>query len=173
MHRYDDIWPKALCQRKWIHVFSLGFGLGLGLWMPGTWGTLAALPFFMLLSQGGVWFYGMGWLLLLLLSVWASDQTAQALQDKDPKCVVCDEVVGWLWVLLWVPHTWLAMVLSFIAFRVFDIWKPWPIGWVDRHCSGGWGIVLDDVLAGCYVVGLYALGQCLMMGFMHQWVVTF
>lgn len=149
-------WPVSLRQQWWQHGFSLGFGLGLLPGMPGTWGTLAALPFYAVLMQGTLWQFGLGWLLLFAFSIWTSGQTAQALGDKDPKCVVCDEVVGWLLVLMWVPQTPQAICMSFVLFRFFDVLKPWPIGWVDRCCRGGFGIVMDDVLAGCYVLLCYA-----------------
>lgn len=84
---------------------------------------------------------------LFAFGVWACDATARALEDEDPKAVVWDEVVACAGVLLLAPPTGLGWALGFGLFRLFDIWKPFPISWVDRRIKGGVGIMLDDALA--------------------------
>ncbi|MDA8416111.1 MAG: phosphatidylglycerophosphatase A [Betaproteobacteria bacterium] len=129
------------------HWVSLGFGAGLSRWAPGTVGSLLGFPLFFLLR---LYSWPVAWsvlALLFLLGVWVCDVTAQALGDQDPKSVVWDEIVATAAVLLVAPANILGWGLGWALFRIFDIWKPFPIGWVDRRVHGGWGIMLDDGLA--------------------------
>ena len=81
---------------------------------------------------------------------------------EDPGAIVIDEVAGQWLVLVAAPLDPLAYALAFLLFRIFDIWKPWPVRWADRHVKGGLGIMLDDILAAIYAVallsGLLAIG---------------
>lgn len=141
------------------------FGSGLLPRAPGTWGSLAALPFAALL----VWFGGWPLLLaasglLFVLGTWASERYARRLGKKDPSEIVVDEVLGqWLVLLPWALDPF-AYLLGFAAFRVFDIAKPWPVSLADRRLAGGLGIMLDDVIAAGY-----ALAGCGLLHFLTGW----
>jgi len=88
--------------------------------------------------------------ILFLLGCWSSELTAKALNAHDHPGIVIDEIVGYLITMLFVPVTWYWIILGFILFRLFDIWKPWPVSVADEKVHGGVGIMLDDVLAGLY-----------------------
>ena len=134
------------------HFLALGFGSGLAPRAPGTWGTAIAVPIYLLLGQLPV----AGYLVLLLaafgLGVWACGFTARALGVHDHPAIVWDEVVGFLVAMAVAPPGVLWIVLGFLLFRFFDIWKPWPIGVLDRAVHGGFGIMLDDVVAGVFAL---------------------
>lgn len=125
------------------------FGLGTVRPAPGTLASLAALPMAALLhSWGGTLAVLIGASALFGLGVAASAQCIIAAEILDPPEIVIDEVVGIWLALALVPVTPLAYGLSFALFRLFDIWKPGPVGWVDENVKGGIGIMLDDVVAG-------------------------
>jgi len=130
------------------HFLSFGFGSGLAPVAPGTFGTLAAVPLFWLLSQLPLAIY----LLIVaggtLLGIWLCGFTARTLGVHDHGAIVWDEVIGYLITMILAPAGWPWAVIGFVLFRLFDIIKPWPIRWADRHVGGGLGIMLDDVLAG-------------------------
>lgn len=131
---------------EWL---ATGFGLGRVPRAPGTAGSLLGVGLWWLLKDWGL-LPGVGALLLCVLgSVWVAGVTAKRLGESDPSCVVIDEVVGMPVALLWVAPVLWEVVAAFVAFRVFDIWKPFPIRQSQR-LPGGWGIVADDVLAGVY-----------------------
>jgi phosphatidylglycerophosphatase A len=119
---------------------------------PGTWGSLAALPFAWLL----IVYFGSPLVLfiaaafLLPVGVWASAQHSNKLGTHDAGEIVVDEVAG-QWIALAVaPYSPLGWVAAFLLFRFFDVIKPWPISWIDARVSGGWGIMADDIVAGIF-----------------------
>ncbi len=119
--------------------------------MPGTWGSLAALPFAWGLHSLGGWpLLGGAALLTFGVGIWASGVAARTQGLDDPSEVVIDEVAGQWLTLAVVPPDLLFYVLGFILFRIADILKPWPVSWADRNLKGGLGIMLDDVLAAVY-----------------------
>ena len=130
---------------------------------PGTWGSLAALPpawFLVNLFGSPILLIGAA-ALLLPLGVWASARHSEKLGTHDAGEIVVDEVVG-LWIALAVaPYSLAGWVAAFLFFRFFDILKPWPINRLDARVTGGWGIMLDDVVAGLFaatcLVGLWFL----------------
>ena len=131
-----------------VHFLALGFGSGLIPFMPGTFGSLAALPLL-------IPFLYLPPITLLLVAVLASaigiylcGKTADDMQVHDHGSIVWDEVAGILLTFLWVPLSLWTVVAGFLLFRFFDIVKPWPIGPVDKYVSGGLGIMLDDIIAG-------------------------
>lgn len=131
-----------------VHLLAFGFGSGLAPRAPGTFGTLVAVPLFLLLSQGPLLFY-LGFLLVAFVAgVFWCGRTARELGVHDHPGIVWDEVVGFLVTMLAAPAGWPWLVAGFVLFRLFDILKPWPIRWADRRVQGGLGIMLDDVLAG-------------------------
>jgi len=129
------------------NFFALGFGTGLSRYAPGTVGSLVGLPLVLIMPVQPL-LYGTVLLLLFAFGVWCCHESSLHLGVHDHPGIVWDEIVGMLIVLYAVPHTLLYLLLGFLMFRLFDILKPWPIGWVDKQVEGGLGIMLDDVLAG-------------------------
>ena len=145
----------------WIATW---FGAGLLPRAPGTWGSLAALPFAWLIHAhwGQAWL-GAGAALLFAVGVWAAERYRRRGDlpeaQEDPQTVVVDEVVGqWLVLAVLPAPELLPYAIGFALFRLFDVWKPWPVSWADRHVKGGLGIMLDDALAAAY--GAAALFLC-------------
>ncbi|PKM28963.1 MAG: phosphatidylglycerophosphatase A [Gammaproteobacteria bacterium HGW-Gammaproteobacteria-11] len=134
--------------RNPVHFLAFGLGSGAIPKAPGTWGTLAAVPFVLLWQQLPLAGYIAVLLVSTLLGIWLCGRTARDLGVHDHGGIVWDEFVGlWLTMLL-APPGWLWLLAGFVLFRLFDIWKPWPIGWVDKQVEGGLGIMLDDLIAG-------------------------
>ena len=132
------------------YFLAQGFGSGRSPWMPGTMGSLVALPFYYLLQLTGIWGYIVLVSAALLFGIWLSEKVAADMQVKDPGSIVWDEFVG-IWIALFMlPEGWYWLVAGFALFRLFDIAKPWPVGWLDKNLSGGVGIMMDDVAAGFY-----------------------
>lgn len=142
----------------WFHPATLiatWFGSGLLSKAPGTWGSLAALPFGWGLAYfGGPWFLACGTIVVFLVGLWASHVYAQALGQADPGSVVVDEVAGQWLALLPVALAPLYYPIAFIAFRFFDILKPWPVSWLDKRVKGAFGIMADDIMAGLYAAAV-------------------
>ncbi len=132
------------------HLAAFGFGSGLSPWAPGTAGTLVAVPLFYSLSSLPIMAYFFVVLGMMVLGVWLCGWSARDLGVHDHPGIVWDEIVGYLVTMAGAPAHWAAMLIGFCLFRLFDIWKPWPIGRVDQGLSGGMGIMLDDVLAGVF-----------------------
>ncbi len=132
-------------------VATIG-GIGLLPRAPGTFGSLAALPLaWVALHSGGPLLLILLALLLFLVGCWAAQIYSRSIGVNDPGSVVVDEVVGQWLTLLAVPMLgWREMALGFALFRLFDIWKPWPVSVADRRLRGGFGIMADDVLAAVY-----------------------
>ncbi len=131
-----------------LHLLSLGLGSGCIPLAPGSFGTLVAIPLFLLLQPLAPISYAVLIVLLFGLGVFLCGYTARALGVHDHPAIVWDEVVGYLITMFMAPAGWPAIVLGFVLFRFFDIVKPWPIRQIDRQVHGGLGIMLDDVLAG-------------------------
>jgi phosphatidylglycerophosphatase A len=133
-----------------IHLLSFGFGSGLSPKAPGTMGTLVAIPIFLVMSQLTFAIYLSILMIIFVIGCWASEKTAKALNVHDHPGIVIDEIAGYLITMIMVPVTWYWVLLGFLLFRLFDIWKPWPISVIDKQVKGGFGIMLDDVLAALY-----------------------
>jgi phosphatidylglycerophosphatase A len=132
------------------HLFAFGFGSGLAPKAPGTFGTLAAVPIFWLI-QDLHWSFYLSWLVVTFaLGVYWCDRSSKALGVHDHGGIVWDEFVGYWVTMFLAPKGWIWMLIGFVAFRFFDIVKPWPIGWLDKKVKGGFGIMVDDLLAGIY-----------------------
>ena len=130
------------------HVLAFGFGTGLAPRAPGTVGSLVALPLYFLLAPLALPVYLVLLAGLLLLGVWVTAHTERDLGVHDHPGIVFDEIVGQLAALTLVPVSIVWIVIGFGLFRLFDIWKPWPIRWLNSRVTGGWGIMLDDLAAG-------------------------
>jgi phosphatidylglycerophosphatase A len=135
-----------------IHFIAFGFGSGLAPTAPGTVGTLVGIPFFFLMASLSLGSYLVLTLLLFLFGVWVCDQSSKMLGVHDHGGIVWDEIVGYLVTMIAAPSGWGWVAMGFILFRIFDIFKPWPISYLDKHVSGGMGIMIDDVLAGIYAL---------------------
>ncbi len=130
--------------------FAFGFGSGLAPFAPGTFGTLMAIPLYLLMAP-------LPWLLYLVLTaiafvvgVFLCDRASHLLGVHDHGGIVWDEFVG-LWITLFlVPNEWPWLLAGFLLFRFFDIIKPFPIKWLDKKVKGGFGIMIDDVIAGLF-----------------------
>ena len=133
-----------------VHFLAFGFGSGLSPFAPGTAGTLAAIPLYLLLVQLPFWGYVAALLVMSLVGIWICGESSRRLGVHDHGGIVWDEFAGYLLTMLAAPAGWVWIVVGFFLFRLFDIWKPWPIRVVDRDVSGGFGIMFDDILAGIY-----------------------
>lgn len=131
------------------YLLATGFGSGLSPFFPGTIGSLVAIPLWYLLSFLPLKLYCFWILLALGLGVYLCEYVEKQIGVHDHGSVVWDEFLG-IWItLMFVPlMTWQWVLIGFVIFRFFDIWKPWPIRWFDRQVKGGAGIMLDDVIAG-------------------------
>ena len=138
--------PKGLRPRLILAAATWG-GVGYLPGMPGTWGTLAALPLWWALSLLGPWGYGLGTAAVLLLALWSAGPAQDYLGRTDHPAIVADEVAGLLITLAGVPLSWQNAVAGFVIFRILDILKPFPIRWFSRG-EGGLEVVADDVVAG-------------------------
>ncbi len=130
------------------YCLAFGFGSGLSPIAPGTFGTLAAIPIYVILA---FLLNAKAYLLVVLLAfvsgIWICQRVSRDLGEHDYAGIVWDEMVGYWLTMFLVPLHWFWMVLGFVLFRLFDIWKPYPIRAIDKRVGGGLGIMLDDVLA--------------------------
>ena len=131
-----------------VLFLAFGFGSGLVKKMPGTIGTIAAIPVYLLFIQTDAWLYSVLTTLVIITGFWICGNAAKLLGEHDFGGIVWDEVAGFLITMWLVPFSWAAVLIGFVLFRFFDILKPWPIKWIDQQVGGGLGIMLDDVLAG-------------------------
>ncbi len=153
-------------KQKICWIIATWFGSGFLPKAPGTWGSLAALPFaYIIIVYTCPYALIVGTVALFFIGMWASDKVEKSVPSKDPGFIVVDEVVG-QWIAL-LPLSFLyriyyhdsfylyfpaIAIIAFIAFRIFDIWKPWPVNYADKNFPGGYGIMLDDVVAGMYAL---------------------
>lgn len=149
---YQDL--KKLNLANPLHLAAVGLGSGLVPKAPGTFGSLAAIPFLWLLAPLPTWAYILALLLSFLFGVWCCQSASDAMGVHDHGGIVFDEFVG-VWITLFaIPLNALNLLLGFALFRLFDILKPWPIKWLDQKVSGGFGIMIDDVLAGLFALAV-------------------
>lgn len=134
------------------HLLSFGFGAGLLPKAPGTFGTLVALPMAALAMALSMQQQLMLIALLFLIGIYVCQQTGVALGVSDHGAIVWDEVVAMMLVLTFTPFFWGWWLVAFFLFRLFDIWKPFPIRQIDAKVKGGLGVMLDDMLAALYAV---------------------
>jgi phosphatidylglycerophosphatase A len=135
---------------NWVHLLAFGFGAGCSPKAPGTMGTLLAVGFYLPMSRLSLPVYALVLLGVVLLGIWLCGRAARDLGVHDHPGIVWDEIAGFLLTMFAAPTGWWWIVLGFALFRLFDIWKPWPIRWLDRRVAGGWGIMLDDLVAGLF-----------------------
>lgn len=136
---------------------AYGFGSGLSPTAPGTMGTVVALPIYWMIQDVGLLSYLLITLVAFIAGIWICQQAVNWLKQDDPSTVVWDEIVGYLITMIAAPTGWLWILLGFVLFRIFDIWKPWPISLADRRLHGGMGIMVDDVIAGAFAAVILQL----------------
>ena len=140
--------PRLL--RDPVHFFALGFGAGLVPVAPGTAGTVVGVLLDPLLRPLGIELRIVLVALLFLAGIWLCEQSARRLGVHDHPAIVWDEIVGYLALMLVLPGGWTWALAGFLVFRLFDIWKPWPIRQLDHAVEGGFGIMLDDLVAAAW-----------------------
>lgn len=149
MIEFQSIQPSM---KNPVHLLAFGLGSGLSPKAPGTMGTLAAIPFFLLMQDLPATYYILVLLVSSILGVYLCGRTADDLQVHDHPGIVWDEFVGYWLTMFMAPSGWLWVVIGFVLFRIFDILKPWPISWLDKRVAGGFGIMVDDLLAGVFAL---------------------
>lgn len=141
--------PKIILSDP-IHFLAFGFGSGLSPKAPGTMGTLVALPLVYALMHASLPVYLCSVLMLSLVGMYVCGESARRLNAHDHPGIVLDEFAGMTVTMIAVPLELHWLLLGFVLFRMFDIFKPWPIREADHRLSGGFGIMLDDIIAGIF-----------------------
>jgi phosphatidylglycerophosphatase A len=142
-----------------VQFLALGFGSGLAPKAPGTFGTLAAIPLFLLLTMlmPTPLPYAIAVIVMGFAGIYICGKAADDLGVHDHPAIVWDEFIGFFITMFMVPVSWQSILVGFILFRIFDIFKPWPISFIDRNMTGGSGIMFDDVLAGFFALAIMQL----------------
>jgi len=151
--------PQGISLRQPPVLLATWFGSGLLPFVPGTWGSLAALPFaWLIVWQAGSYGLLAAGMAILAVGIWAGGVYAERAGAEDPGPVVIDEVAGQWLTLVPAALDPVQFGIGFILFRIADILKPWPARWVERELPGGLGIMIDDVIAAAYAaLGLVIL----------------
>lgn len=136
--------------RRFILFLSSNAGLGYAPVAAGTFGTLAGIPAYWLLAKLPPLLWLLTVLALFFLSCWAAGEAGRIYGVVDDGRIVIDELIGYLVTIALLPFTWKTAILGFLLFRVFDILKPQPARFCDKKIKNGYGVVLDDVVAGLY-----------------------
>jgi phosphatidylglycerophosphatase A len=142
------------------HVLSVWFGCGHLPLAPGTWGTLGAIPLYLLLRPHGPVAVAIAAVVVTLVGIWSSGRVERRLKIEDPQIVCIDEVAGVLITWIAAPMTTRALIVGFVAFRAFDMLKPWPANKL-QELPGGPGVMLDDVAAGVWGAAVLLGGRAL------------
>ncbi|QBG35175.1 phosphatidylglycerophosphatase A family protein [Litorilituus sediminis] len=137
---------------KPVQFLALGFGSGLAPKAPGTFGTLAAIPLFLLASGLSPLVMAAVIVIMSVAGIYICGKAAEEVGVHDHPAIVWDEIVGYFITMFMVPVTIQTILVGFVLFRIFDILKPWPISLADKKLSGGFGIMFDDILAGIFAL---------------------
>lgn len=138
-------------------ILATGFGSGYSPIAPGTAGTLVAVPIYIFLSfycQVNLLVYLTITIVVIVVGSIAAHRAGKHFGLIDAGHIVIDEIAGFLVTMTLIPLSWPSLILGFALFRVFDIWKPWPASYFDRSVANGFGVVMDDVAAGCYALAI-------------------
>lgn len=141
--------PAATWQNP-LYFIAFGFGSGAAPFAPGTFGTLLAIPFYLLLRHLSPVMYITFVVLFCILSMWICERVSNEISIHDHPGMNLDEFAGFFVTMIFAPIGWQWIALGFVLFRLFDIWKPWPINWLDEKIHGGFGMVIDDIVAGLF-----------------------
>jgi len=145
------------------HLLAFGFGSGLIPLMPGTFGSLAAIPILIGMSFLNTSLFIVVTILAFVLGIKLCQIASEALGSHDHGSIVWDEIAGMMVTFLFVPIDALSLFLGFLLFRFFDILKPWPINVIDQKVHGGFGIMIDDIVAGAMA--------CLSLHFIYLFII--
>lgn len=140
-----------------VHLLAFGFGAGCSPRAPGTMGTVLAVALYLPLATLPLPFYLGALALVTLAGIWICGRASRDLGVHDHPGIVWDEIAGFLLTMVAAPPGWSWILVGFLLFRLFDIWKPWPIAWLDRRVVGGLGIMLDDLVAGVFAAACLQL----------------
>ncbi|PIE45965.1 MAG: phosphatidylglycerophosphatase A [Gammaproteobacteria bacterium] len=151
----------SLTGRSWYEKLVLFFAFGLGSGFlrpaPGTWGTLPGVALAAVVMHHPT-LHVVTLIVVTLVGTWLCQRASDILGVHDHSGIVIDEIAGILLTMLFFEPSLLNLTLGFVLFRLFDIVKPWPIKWIDQRIDGGWGIMLDDLIAGVFAwLSLYIL----------------
>jgi len=152
-----DLAVRRVALGTWPGFLAFGFGSGLSRYAPGTMGTIAAIPFALLLKTLPALVF---WPLLaglFLLGVKICTISSRQLGRHDPGGIVWDEMVAYWLTVAFLPVSWPWWLAAFVLFRFFDILKPWPIRWAENRFSDGLGIMLDDIFAALYAMAMLGM----------------
>lgn len=141
---FQSVW------RNPIHFVACGFGVGTLPWMPGTFGTIVGVVLYLMLAKLSLIPYLLITFILLVAGVYLCGRVNRDFGTDDHPAAVWDEIASFPVVMIAIPCQWYFILIGFILFRIFDIWKPWPIRWVDKNIHGGIGVMLDDVIAALF-----------------------
>lgn len=142
--------PAAVVFKDPVHLLAFGFGSGMSRWAPGTFGSLGALVVYFAIIEFPDWAYLSIVVIMTITGFWICGESARKLGVHDHPGIVWDEWVGMLITLAFAPAGLIWVLVGFILFRIFDILKPFPANFFDKHSEDGVGIVMDDVVAGIY-----------------------
>lgn len=143
--------PDSVWHNPW-HFIAFGFGSGMAPILQGTAGTLAAIPFYLMMRDLSLgWYVGLV-AVLTILATWLCHRVEQEIGVHDHPGMNLDEFIGYWVAMINAPLGWRWVVLGFVLFRIFDMWKPWPISWLDDNIGGGFGMIFDDVVAGLFAL---------------------
>ena len=148
----QDKFVKKLSLANPIHFLELGFGSGKAAKAPGTFGTLAAVPIVLLMQQLSLTNYLIITCISMLAGFYICGKAAKDMGVHDHGAIVWDEVVGLMITMIAAPLGFMWLALGFVLFRFFDIVKPFPVSYFDKKHKNSFGVVMDDVCAGFYVV---------------------
>ncbi|MGD9232976.1 MAG: phosphatidylglycerophosphatase A [Desulfobacterales bacterium] len=135
-------------KQKSVMFIATGCYIGNISFAPGTFGSVLGLPICFFLSKTDLSIAVLLTLIGILCAVWIANEAEKILKTKDPGCIVIDEIIGIILTLFGLPFNIISVTAGFLVFRTLDIWKPYPIRFLENKFSGGIGIVLDDVAAG-------------------------
>ncbi|MGR9085515.1 MAG: phosphatidylglycerophosphatase A family protein [Gammaproteobacteria bacterium] len=152
----NQITPRQILSDP-VLFLAFGFGSGLAKRAPGTLGTLAAVPLYLVLVHADSLVYSLLTILVTLSGIPICGRAADKLGVHDFSGIVWDEIAGYLITMWLLPFSWQTALTGFVLFRIFDIVKPWPIKWIDQKVTGGLGIMLDDVVAAVFAGAVSAL----------------
>lgn len=150
-YRYSSKKSQKVPDNVWTDPwYFIGFGLGSGAMpiAPGTFGTLFAIPIYLMLSHLPLSYYLTVVAFLFLFSIWLCEKLSREIRVHDHPGMCIDEFIGYFITMIAAPPGWIWIVIGFVLFRIFDILKPFPISWIDKNIHGGVGMILDDAVAG-------------------------
>lgn len=156
---------KEIALKTVAGFFAYGFGSGLAPVAPGTFGTLAAIPFVFALKLLTIPLQLVIIAGAFLVGIYLCEISCRRTGRKDPGGIVWDEMVAYWLTVVFLPLHWTWLTAAFVAFRVFDILKPWPIGSIERRFKGGFGVMLDDIVAAVYAMSVLHGSAWLLHGY--------